>query len=183
MIAAYLKAYWKPLAAFLLVAGSLWLAHHLGYSSGHDASETAWNAKWSARDAADLKADNEQRQHSTEQSNRLAAAQALAAENYLKGVNDGKAAADRTIADYRNANLRLQKRFDGLQCVSRSVSNTSTAGSVSDAASDCGLSDADVEFLIRFAQHADDTAKQLAAAQQIISEWWLIINGENQPKK
>ena len=55
-----LKAYWKPLAALLLVVGSLWLAHHTGYSSGYssgyDKADTTWNTKWTARDLADLQA-------------------------------------------------------------------------------------------------------------------------------
>lgn len=50
------RTYWKPLAALLLVAGSLWLAHHTGYSSGYDKADTAWNDKWNKRDLADLKA-------------------------------------------------------------------------------------------------------------------------------
>lgn len=53
---ALLKAYWKPLAALLLVAGSLWLAHHTGYSSGYYKADTAWQARWRERDLADLQA-------------------------------------------------------------------------------------------------------------------------------
>lgn len=52
-----LRTYWKPLAALLLVAGSLWLAHHTGYSSGYDKADTDWNTKWTERDLADLQAE------------------------------------------------------------------------------------------------------------------------------
>lgn len=183
MIASFLKSYWKPLAIILSVAGTLWIIHHLGYSSGKRDSETTWQMKWDRRDEADRKTEQEQRQRTTEQNNRLSAAQALAASNYLKGVKDGKASADKTIADYRNANLRLQQRFDGLQCISRSVSDPAGTRSVSNAASSCGLSDADVEFLVRFSQRADNVAKQLAAAQKIIADYRAIINGQNKSKK
>lgn len=64
---ALLKAYWKPLAALLLVAGSLWLAHHAGYSSGYDKADTAWNEKWNKRDLADAQA----KQEFTEQQRRI----------------------------------------------------------------------------------------------------------------
>lgn len=56
MIGAFLKAYWKPLAALLAVAGALWLVHHLGYSSGHTAADTAWQIKWKQRDKDDADA-------------------------------------------------------------------------------------------------------------------------------
>lgn len=183
MIATFLKSYWKPLTILLSVSAALWFVHHLGYSSGKADTNSAWQVKWDKRNEADRKAEQEQRQRTTEQNNRLSAAQALAASNYLKGVQDGKTSADKTIADYRNANLRLQQRFDGLQCISRSVSDPAGTRSVSDAASSCGLSDADVEFLVRFAQRADNVAKQLAAAQQIIANYRAIINGQNKSKK
>lgn len=57
---ALVMRYWKPLAALLLVAGSLWLAHHTGYSSGYssgyDKADTAWQGKWDKRDLADAQA-------------------------------------------------------------------------------------------------------------------------------
>lgn len=64
---AILMAYWKPLAALLLVAGSLWLAHHTGYSSGYDKADTAWQGKWDKRDKDDALA----RQAFTEQQRRI----------------------------------------------------------------------------------------------------------------
>lgn len=139
-------------------------------------TDSNWQTEWSKRDTDDGKAEIAQRQDSTEKSNRLAAAQALAATNYLNGVKDGKADADRIIADLRTGNRRLQQRFDGLQCVSRTVSGSSSAGSVSDAASGCGLSDTDVQFLVRFAERADNVARQLTAAQVIIRKYQVILS-------
>lgn len=143
---------------------------------GSEWTDSNWQTKWSKRDTDDGKAEIAQRQDSTDKSNRLAAAQALAAQNYLNGVKDGKAGADKIIADLRTGNRRLQQRFDGLQCISRTVSSSAAAGSVSDAASDCGLSDTDVEFLVRFAERADNVARQLTAAQQIILRYQSILN-------
>lgn len=149
---------------------------------GSSWTDSGWQTKWANRNAADQEAENARRKQATEAGNRLSAAQAMAAINYLNGVKDGKASADKTIAGYRATNLRLQKRFDGLQCISRSVSDPARAGSLSDAAGACGLSDADVEFLVRFAQRADDTARQLAAAQQIIRDWKAITDGKILPE-
>lgn len=144
--------------------------------AGNSWSDSHWQTKWNKRDADDAKAEIAQRQDSTEKANRLAAAQALAATNYLNGVKDGKADADRIISDLRTGNRRLQQRFDGLQCISRAVSDSAPSGSVSDAASRCGLSDADVQFLVRFAERADNVARQLTAAQAIIQNYREILN-------
>lgn len=148
--------------------------------SGSAWTDSNWQKKWSKRDTDDGKAEIAQRQDNTDKSNRLAAAQALAAQNYLDGVKDGKAGADKIIADLRTGNRRLQQRFDGLQCVARAVSDSAASGSVSDAASGCGLSNSDVEFLVRFAERADNVARQLIAAQQIILKYQRILN---QPAK
>lgn len=183
MITALLKTYWKPIAFLSVFIVSLWFVHSIGYSSGNADSNTTWQGKWDKRDEEDRKAEQAQLKKTTEQNKRLSAAQALAASNYLKGVQDGKASADKIIADYRNTNLRLQQRFDGLQCVSRSLSDTARTRSVSEAAITCGLSDRDVEFLVRFSQRADDTARQLVAAQQIIRNWKAITDGQKLPEK
>lgn len=166
---ALLKAYWKPLAALLLVvllcAGSAWMA------SSH--TDGKWQAKWLERDLADKQAELNARKDATEKSNRLAAAQEQAAQAYEKGKQDAQNEANATIAAYRAGTIRLRSQFT---CFNRSVSNATTSTGVSDAARDCGLSERDVEFLVRFAERADKVAHQLKAAQDIIRADRAVMN-------
>lgn len=94
---ALLKAYWKPLAALLLVAGSLWLAHHTGYSSGYDKADTSWNDKWNKRDLADLQAKQEfteqQRRIELQRQGAIDAIQEQAQEDIAKAQRNAAAAA------------------------------------------------------------------------------------------
>lgn len=117
MIGAFLKAYWKPLAALLLVVGALWLVHHLGYSSGHAAADSVWQGKWNQRDkddaAARLEFTQEQRrielarqasidqiQREADEENRKANAARVAAQ----------LAAGRLQSGIENAIAQLQQR-------------------------------------------------------------------------
>lgn len=166
---ALLKAYWKPLAALLLVAVGVLMVLWAGYSI----ADRSWQAKWQERDLADKQAELAARKDATEKSNRLAAAQEQAAQAYEKGKQDAQQEADATIAAYRAGTIRLRSQFT---CFNRSVSNATTSTGVSDAARDCGLSERDVEFLIRFAEQADKVAHQLKAAQDIIMADRAVMN-------
>lgn len=166
---ALLKAYWKPLAALLLVAVGVLMILWAGYSI----ADRSWQAKWQERDLADAKAELDARKDATEKSNRLAAAQEQAAQAYEKGKQDAENEASATIAAYRAGTVRLRQQFT---CFNRSVSNATTSTGISDAARDCGLSKADVEFLIRFAERADKVAHQLKAAQDIIRADRAVIS-------
>lgn len=176
MITAFLKAYWKPLA--LLVAVVLWSACWL--SIGRGIANADWQAKWSARDLSDAKAEIAARRDATDKTNRLAAAQAQAAEAYEKGKTDAQNEADSTIAAYRAGSLRLRAQFT---CFNRSVPNTTTSTGISDAARDCGLSETDVSNLVRLAERADQVAHQLRAAQDIIRADREIVNGSESSEK
>jgi len=117
MIGAFIKAYWKPLAAVALLSGALWLSHHQGYSSGHDEADTAWKTKWIERDKADAadrlaftqeqrrlelqrQASIEQIQREADEENRKANTARLAAQR----------AADRLQVGIINAIAQLQQR-------------------------------------------------------------------------
>lgn len=166
---ALLKAYWKPLAALLLVAVGVLMILWAGYSI----ADRSWQAKWTERDLADKQAELAARKDATEKSNRLAAAQEQAAQAYEKGKQDAQNEANATIAAYRAGTIRLRSQFT---CFNRSVSNATTSTGISDAARDCGLSERDVEFLIRFAERADKVAHQLKAAQDIIRADRAVMN-------
>lgn len=168
-IFAFVKAYWRVIAGMLvavLVAAMLVLY-------GYNKADEAWQAKWQKRDLADEKAKNAALIDATEKSKRLATAQEQAAQAYEKGKQDAQQEAEATIAAYRAGTIRLRSQFT---CFNRSMSNATTSASVSDAARGCGLSETDVEFLVRYAERADQVAHQLKAAQDIIRADRAIIN-------
>ena len=165
-----LKAYWKPLAALLLVAIGTLMILWAGYS----VADRSWQAKWQARDLADSQAEIAARKDAADKSTKLAAAQEQAAQAYEQGKQDAQNEANATIAAYRTGSIRLRAQFT---CFNGSVSNTTTSTGVSDAARDCGLSETDVTNLVRIAQRADQVAHQLKAAQDIIRADREIING------
>lgn len=81
----------------------------------------------------------------------LATAQTEAATAYEKGRQESQATADSAIASYRSGNIRLRKQ---LQCTTellRRVPDSTATGSLPIPEGNCGLSTADVEFLVRFA--------------------------------
>lgn len=111
--AAFLKAYWRPLVALLLVAvGSLMLLR-----VGYGIADRSWQEKWDLRDKADVESrlafTQQQRrdelarqaaidkiQREADEENRKADAQRVAAER----------AADRLQSGIQNAIAQLQQR-------------------------------------------------------------------------
>lgn len=113
-----LRTYWKPLAALLLVAGSLWLAHHAGYSK----ADTAWQAKWSARDLADLQA----KQEFTEQQRRIELQRQGAIDAIQEQAQQDIATAQRNAAVAAAESKRLQ---DGIaDAITRLQANSGNTG-------------------------------------------------------
>jgi Tfp pilus assembly protein PilX len=74
---------------------------------------------------------------------------------------------DSILADLRNANLRLRRRFS---CPAASVSGSSGAATGSDGAPQSGLLREDAEFLVRLAAEADQRVSQLTACQAVLRE-------------
>lgn len=160
-----MKTATETLIALAVVAGV--------FLSGYQYSNHTWQAKWSERDAADAKAKSAALIEAADKNSRIAALQDEAAQAYEKGKQDAQNEANATIAAYRAGTIRLRSQFT---CFNRSVSNATTSTGISDAARDCGLSKADVEFLVRFAERADKVAHQLKAAQDIIRADRAVMN-------
>lgn len=155
----------KTIIALAVVAGV--------FLSGYQYSNHTWQAKWSKRDAADERAKSAALIEATDKNSRIAELQDEAAQAYEKGKKDAQNEADATIAAYRAGTIRLRQQFT---CFNRSVSNATTSIGISDAARDCGLSERDVEFLVRFAERANKVAHQLKAAQDIIRADRAVMN-------
>ncbi|MGL3999868.1 DUF2514 family protein [Pantoea eucalypti] len=148
--AAFVKAYWRPLVALLLVAvGSLTLLR-----VGYGVADRSWQEKWDQRDKADADAKlaftQEQRrieltrqaeidniQREADEENRKADAQRLAAER----------AADRLQSGIQNAIAQLQQRRGD-------DTGTATSGKTGRNAGD---------LLAQLYREIDSTAGELAA--------------------
>lgn len=147
-----------------------------GYWWGSDSKNSEWSLKWTKRDKSDLEAEIAARKSATEKEDQLQAAQSAGLKAYQQGVVDAENKAKGTIAAYRAGNIRLQKRFE---CLSASVGDmpvTPASGQLTDAARDCGFSDADVGFLISIAERADKLVEKVTALQKVVADDRRIIN-------
>ncbi|EOA3027102.1 DUF2514 family protein [Yersinia enterocolitica] len=147
-----------------------------GYWWGSDSKNSEWSLKWTKRDKSDLEAEIAARKNATEKEAQLQAAQSAGLKAYQQGVVDAENKAKGTIAAYRAGNIRLQKRFE---CLSASVGDmpvTPASGQLTDAARDCGFSDADVGFLISIAERADKLVEKVTALQKVVADDRRIIN-------
>lgn len=147
-----------------------------GYWWGSDSKNSEWSLKWTNRDKSDLEAEKAAKKSADEKEAQLQAAQSAGLKAYQQGVADAENKAKGTIAAYRAGNIRLQKRFE---CLSASVGDmpvTPASGQLTDAARDCGFSDADVGFLISIAERADKLVEKVTALQKVVTDDRLIIN-------
>lgn len=88
-------------------------------------------------------------------------------------LNRVKETSDRTIDDLRNNNRELRQRFRP-----QTVCVPETGGAVGGTheTSEAGLSDPDVEFLIRLAGEADGVVTRLTACQQTVKSLHQLLN-------
>ncbi|WP_258018973.1 DUF2514 family protein [Yersinia kristensenii] len=158
----------------LLIVAAICIAG--GYRWGSDSKDSEWSLKWTERDKSDLTAEIAAKKSADEKEAQLQAAQSAGLKAYQQGVVDAENKAKGTIAAYRAGNIRLQKRFE---CLSASVGDmpvTPASGQLTDAARDCGFSDADVGFLISIAERADKLVEKLTALQKVVTDDRRIIN-------
>lgn len=132
---------WVPYAVVILVSGvCAW-----------NITDNYWENKWHQRDLTEAN-QREKYLEDIRNTEHTWAAQFAAIQSwYQQELENNRAEADKTIADYRAGNLKLRKQFT---CLGKSVSETSTPGQINDAARECGLQERDVEFLVRFAERA-----------------------------
>lgn len=106
-----------------------------------------------------------------------ARAQASIETAYLQGQKDAQANTDRTIADLRAGNIRLRNELASAQCAIDGVSTIASGAGQRHAACSGGLREEHARFLIHFADRADQVARQLQAAQEVIVNDRLICAG------
>lgn len=147
-----------------------------GYWWGSDSKDTEWSLKWTDRDKSDLKSELAAKKSADEKEAQLQAAQSAGLKAYQQGVADAENKAKGTIAAYRAGNIKLQKRFECLSASVGDMSVTPASGQLTNAARDCGFSDADVGFLISIAERADKLVEKVTALQKVVTDDRLIIN-------
>lgn len=149
-----------------------------GYWWGSDSKDTEWSLKWTERDKSDLESKLAAKKSAEEKEAQLQAAQLAGLKAYQQGVADAENKAKGTIAAYRAGNIRLQKRFECLSASVGDMSVTPASGQLTDAARDCGFSDADVGFLISIAERADKLVEKVTALQKVVTDDRRIINSD-----
>ncbi|MGH1595453.1 DUF2514 family protein [Yersinia proxima] len=147
-----------------------------GYWWGSDSKDTEWSLKWTKRDKSDLESQLAAKKSAADKEAQLQAAQSAGLKAYQQGVADAENKAKGTIAAYRAGHIRLQKRFECLSASVGDMSVTPASGQLTDAARDCGFSDADVGFLISIAERADKLVEKVTALQKVVTDDRLIIN-------
>ena len=179
-------------AAFILVAvltGLVvaWKSYTTGLDkAGYDRGAAETTKAFQKRDNAQLQAAlaaQRAAEVQAAQAERIAAtAQSVASDNYLKGVDDGRKQSVALVAAARAGELRL--RDPGNRPGTSSACPPATAPAPTAAASAANhdaagaqLSAEAVEFLLALAGEADDTARQLAAAQAVILSDRVLCNG------
>lgn len=147
-----------------------------GYWWGSDSKDLEWSLKWTKRDKSDLESQLAAKKSAADKEAQFQAAQSAGLKAYQQGVADAENKAKGTIAAYRAGNIRLQKRFECLSASVGDMSVTPTSGQLTDAARDCGFSDADVGFLISIAERADKLVEKVTALQKVVTDDRRIIN-------
>ncbi|WP_235895435.1 DUF2514 family protein [Yersinia rochesterensis] len=158
----------------LLIVAAICIAG--GYRWGSDSKNSEWLLKWTERDKSDLTAELAAKKRVDDKEAQLQAAQSAGLKAYQQGVVDAENKAKGTIAAYRAGNIRLQKRFECLAASVGDMPATPASGQLTDAARDCGFSDADVGFLISIAERADKLVEKITALQKVVTDDRLIIN-------
>lgn len=118
MITAIMKAYWKPLAALLLVAVGVLMILWAGYSI----ADRSWQARWKARDLDDLQV----KQELTEQQRRIELQRQGAIDAIQEQAQQDIATAQRNAAIAAAESKRLQDGIaDAIARLQADSSNTS----------------------------------------------------------
>lgn len=139
-----------------------------------------WNEKWLRRDAADLQAQvNNAAEISRINSQWAERFAALRAEDIAaQKKRDQKYEAD--LSAYRAGTIKLRQQFT---CY-RQLSKGAASGRQPDGAGNCGLSDADVQFLISIAREANRLRDKVTSLQGVVNSitTGLQPGNKNKPK-
>lgn len=88
---------------------------------------------------------------------------------YHEGVNDGTSTANDLVAGYRAGERRLRGDLQACRAGPAPAGGSADAAARSDGAGEAGLSGADVEFLVWFANDADVAVRRLTLCQSYVT--------------
>ncbi len=165
--------------AAILAAALAWFITERAAENRYLKHDREWQLKWDGMLSANKAAYDAQQQKITE--SQASAAQQIADADaaYQRILQEQHDAASQTIASYRAGTLRLRKQFTcGIRAAAVATTNAQPTAVLSDEASKCGLSEADVSDLVRLADSANAVAAQLTQAQAVILAWYKQINGK-----
>lgn len=183
-----LKTWWPEFLAIVVIGAGVGAFHK--YTTGIDAKGYArgvleTKTEYVNRDNAQLKAaiaaQVEAEKRANEAEAKAAAAQTLASANYQKGVKDAQAKTASLVAAARSGALRLRDpgaKAANCPSVSHPVGEAQITAPASGSDGQTGgeLSTAASEFLLRLTGEADQIARQLALAQDVITSDRALCN-------
>ena len=184
----FLKAWWPEMLAAALIAGGVYAFHN--YTSGIDAKGYArgvleTKTEYVNRDNEQLKlaiaAQAAAEKRANEAEAKAAAAQTLATTNYQKGVKDAEAKTAARLAAVGAGTLRLRdpgQNTTNCPSVNHPTGEAQIAGTPtrSDGQTGRELSGAASQFLLALTGEADQIARQLALAQDVIASDRQLCN-------
>lgn len=145
---------WGAIA--LLIAGSAAIAGSL--VNNH------WKQKSLQRDVDDFKAMVKNAQENAEINAHWAQKFADISQRAVEQQRNRDQTYEKTMADYRAGTKRLRAQFE---CY-RDMSHAAASGQSTDGAGDCGLSDADVQFLIQTGREGNRLRDKVNNLQDVI---------------
>lgn len=124
MSLALLLKYWPQALGVALIGFLLWKVGNALYEAGENAATAKYEKVIASYAQAEAKAQEKAR--AEEQAKAEALAQV--AEEYERGKKDGKASADRVVADLLAGNQRLRDIWQGHQATDRVSGSTASPG-------------------------------------------------------
>lgn len=143
-------------AVALLIAGSAAITGSLVNSH--------WKEKELLRNVTDLKAMVKNAQENAAINAQWAQQFADISQRAVNQQRNRDQTYEKTMADYRAGTKRLRSQFD---CY-RNMSRAAASGQSTDGAGNCGLSDADVQFLVQFGREGNRLRDKVNNLQDVI---------------
>lgn len=123
-----------------------------------------WKDKWLSRDANDLRAEIANAKENAAINAHWAEQFAAINQQAIEHQRKRDQTYEKTMADYRAGNKRLREQFT---CY-RDMSQSAASGRPIDDTRKCGLSDADVQFLVQFGREANRLRDKVTDLQNTI---------------
>lgn len=175
----------KIIGCVILILSLLAALFTGGYAAGKHYTNAEWQVRWEKRNADDKESQRLAAERDLQESERIRQREYASAQQSQANIaelqqrlDDAKSRENDLLGDYKRGIMRLRQQFRcGLSQAASAVQDAKAVAG-SDATARCGLSGADVEFLIRFARSANEVSSKLRAAQKELCNQYQAINGQ-----